>query len=139
MTPQPDIPDQQPAPDTRGNPRSMSSRAEPPEAAQSKDPGHPNVPQPPEPETEPADADFEHRPDELDADRIREAHRRMLGLPGDAGVEERVGANQRFHRSIWRAAGNRTVQDMLARLYLHVVRQTTLDDPERWARALEEH
>ncbi|MPZ87830.1 MAG: FCD domain-containing protein [Nitriliruptorales bacterium] len=75
----------------------------------------------------------------VDAARMREAHRRMVGLPGDAEAQQRVGANQRFHRAIWQAAGNRTVLDMLSRLYLHVVRHTTLTDHDRWRCALDEH
>lgn len=76
---------------------------------------------------------------DVDALRMREAHQRMVDLPDDADRENRVAANQRFHRTIWEAAGNRTVLDLLSRLYLNLVRHTTLMDPQRWQGAAEEH
>ncbi len=76
---------------------------------------------------------------EVDGLRLQEANRRMAEVPASAGASERVEANRRFHRAIWESAGNRTVLDLLTRLYLHLVRHTTLTDPDRWHGAVAEH
>lgn len=79
----------------------------------------------------------QHR--DADAWRLQETHHRMSSLPDTAGPSERVAANQAFHRAIWGSAGNRTVLDMLDRLYLHLVRHTTLTDADRWRGAIDQH
>lgn len=49
--------------------------------------------------------------------------------------------NREFHRALWAATHNETLQDLLERLDLHLVRypQTTLAYPGRWAEARREH
>lgn len=75
----------------------------------------------------------------VDAARMERAHRRMAALDGCAEPETRIAANRDFHTAVWKAAGNRTVEEVLSRLHLHSVRHTTLLDPERWRRAVTEH
>lgn len=50
-------------------------------------------------------------------------------------------ANDRFHRSVWRASHNRSLVDLLDRLSLHLGRYpaTTLSFPGRWERANDQH
>lgn len=54
---------------------------------------------------------------------------------------ELAAINRSFHRAIWRAAGNRTLLDMLERLAVHLRRYpaTTYSRAGRWEAALEEH
>ena len=75
----------------------------------------------------------------VDALRLREAHRRMAALSEGAGWSERVAVNQEFHRTIWESAGNHAILELLTRLYLQMVRHTTLNDPDRWSEAIAEH
>lgn len=75
----------------------------------------------------------------VDALRLREAHRRMVQLPEGSERSERVAVNQGFHRIIWESAGNQAILELLTRLYLQMVRHTTLTDPERWSEAIAEH
>jgi DNA-binding GntR family transcriptional regulator len=76
---------------------------------------------------------------DADAHRIRLAHDRLVLLPTDSPALVRVDANGRFHRAIWEAGRNRAVLDLLERLQLHLVRHTTLLDPDRWSRVADEH
>lgn len=76
---------------------------------------------------------------EVDAWRMKQAHGELMSMHADAEPHERVTANQRFHRAIWESAGNTTVLEMLTRLYLHLVRHTTLTDPDRWKAVGDEH
>ena len=50
-------------------------------------------------------------------------------------------ANSRFHQSVWHAAHNRSLVDLLDRLSLHLGRYpaTTLSFPGRWERGNEQH
>jgi DNA-binding GntR family transcriptional regulator len=50
-------------------------------------------------------------------------------------------ANERFHRSVWRASHNRSLVDLLDRLNMHLGRYpaTTLSFPGRWERGNEQH
>lgn len=75
----------------------------------------------------------------VDAARMTECHNRMAALPDEAEIRERIDANRRFHTAVWRAANNRTMHEVLARLHLSVVRHTTLTDPTRWHYARMEH
>lgn len=75
----------------------------------------------------------------VDALRLREAHHRMAQLSDAASRSDRVAANQDFHRVIWESAGNHAILELLTRLYLQMVRHTTLNDPARWSQAIAEH
>ena len=59
--------------------------------------------------------------------------------PSDSA--EMVAANDRFHRSLWRATHNRSMIDLLDRLSMHLGRYpaTTLAFPGRWERAARQH
>lgn len=56
-------------------------------------------------------------------------------------MEGMVATNRAFHRGIWDASHNETIQDLLDRLNLHLVRYpaTTLSDDGRWERSLQQH
>lgn len=60
-------------------------------------------------------------------------------MPVDSS--EMVAANDRFHRSLWRATHNRSMIDLLDRLSLHLGRYpaTTLAFPGRWERGSQQH
>lgn len=75
----------------------------------------------------------------VDALRLRQAHQRMAQLPDGSARSERVTVNQQFHRIIWESAGNHAILELLTRLYLQMVRHTTLNDRERWSQAISEH
>ncbi len=72
-----------------------------------------------------------------DARLIEEFHARMAALDEDAGVESRIAANSTFHTAVWKAARNRTLQDVLSGLHLHG--RTTLAMAPRLAEAVAEH
>ena len=59
----------------------------------------------------------------------------------NATPEEMAGINRSFHRTIWQAARNRTLADLLERLAVHLRRYpaTTYTRAGRWEEALEEH
>jgi DNA-binding GntR family transcriptional regulator len=54
---------------------------------------------------------------------------------------DRAIINRSFHRSIWGAAKNRTLSDLLERLAVHLRRYpaTTYQRPGRWETAIDEH
>lgn len=54
---------------------------------------------------------------------------------------ERARRNAVFHETLWRAAGNVVLVDLLQRLGLHLLRhpETTLAWPGRWEQSLDEH
>jgi DNA-binding GntR family transcriptional regulator len=54
---------------------------------------------------------------------------------------ELAGINRSFHRAIWQAARNRTLEDLLERLAVHLRRYpaTTYQRHGRWEEAIEEH
>lgn len=69
---------------------------------------------------------------------------RTLRLCQEIGIDDHgamVDANERFHRTVWRACHNESLVDVLERLNLHLSRYpgTTLGAPGRWAAALREH
>jgi DNA-binding GntR family transcriptional regulator len=66
------------------------------------------------------------------------ARDRSLGEPAD---ETRAATNMDFHRTIWRAAHNSVLEDLLQRLTVHLVRspRSTLSAPGRWVESLDEH
>jgi DNA-binding GntR family transcriptional regulator len=67
------------------------------------------------------------------------AHHMVEHKPEDP--HEMAAANERFHRSLWRATHNRSLVDLLDRLSLHLGRypSTTLAYPGRWERANAQH
>lgn len=75
----------------------------------------------------------------VDVGRMTTAHDRFAAMGDDASVQARVAANRDFHTAVWLAAKNRTILEVLSRLHLTVVRHTTLDDPNRWRAARDEH
>lgn len=54
---------------------------------------------------------------------------------------KRAAANRAFHEALWAASQSPTLVDLLDRLHVHLLRYptSTLDDDDRWARALDEH
>jgi DNA-binding GntR family transcriptional regulator len=58
-----------------------------------------------------------------------------------AEASDMMAANDRFHRSVWRATHNRSMIDLLERLSLHLGRYpaTTLSFPGRWERGCQQH
>jgi DNA-binding GntR family transcriptional regulator len=65
----------------------------------------------------------------------------MMTAMEDLTPQSMAGANDRFHRSVWRASHNRSLVDLLDRLSLHLGRYpaTTLSFPGRWERANQQH
>jgi DNA-binding GntR family transcriptional regulator len=59
----------------------------------------------------------------------------------DPSAEQMASYNRQFHEAIWNASHNRTLVDLLARLFIHLRRypSTTLTFPGRWDEALVEH
>jgi len=79
------------------------------------------------------------RATELDRIRLRAAQDAMLRTGGDP--RERAAANRRFHEAIWEASHSPTIDDLLRRLHVHLIRYptTTLTYPDRWDEVLREH
>ena len=61
-----------------------------------------------------------------------------IDLARDGAMME---SNRAFHQALWAATHNETLQDLLQRLDVHLVRypETTLAYPGRWEQAKEEH
>ena len=78
---------------------------------------------------------------DLDLVRLRREHQRMLELAADAEPATLAQANSRFHETVWTAAHNGTLVDLLRHLNAHLTRYpaTTLPHPGRWAAVLDEH
>jgi DNA-binding GntR family transcriptional regulator len=69
---------------------------------------------------------------------------RIFGTMAEAKAAtplELAGINRSFHRAIWQAARNRTLEDLLERLAVHLRRYpaTTYARHGRWEEALDEH
>lgn len=76
----------------------------------------------------------------LDLMEMKRLARQLEDLP--SGHDAQLAAeNLAFHRSVRRASHNQSLDDLLARLDLHVARYpaTTLSQPGRWQQANEEH
>jgi DNA-binding GntR family transcriptional regulator len=77
-----------------------------------------------------------------DFDRIRLVRLLQAGRAADpTDPPALVRVNNDFHRGIWDASHNETLQDLLGRLTMHLLRYpaTTLAAPGRWEQALHEH
>lgn len=72
--------------------------------------------------------------------QMRELAEHMKAMD-NSDPQAMVEANDRFHRSVWRASHNRSLMDLLDRLSLHLGRYpaTTLSYPGRWERANDQH
>jgi DNA-binding GntR family transcriptional regulator len=79
------------------------------------------------------------RSTELDRMRLRSAHEAMLRAGDDPAV--RAKANRTFHEAIWQASHSPTLDDLLQRLNVHLIRYptTTLSYDDRWEAVLAEH
>lgn len=77
---------------------------------------------------------------DLDLMLIEKAHRNMCEATA-SGTGEMVEVNRAFHTALWRAGGNKTLADLLARLNIQLQRyhSTTLSEPGRWDEANREH
>ena len=63
----------------------------------------------------------------------------MIDVEDDAAAKAK--ANRRFHEAVWTASHNPTLEDLLHRLNVHLVRYptTTLTHGDRWEAVLREH
>ena len=79
------------------------------------------------------------RSTELDRMRLRAAHEAMLRAGEDPAA--RAATNRAFHEAIWQASHSPTLDDLLRRLNVHLIRypSTTLRWGERWEAVLAEH
>lgn len=71
---------------------------------------------------------------------LRQAHRRYIAA-GEKDQQERVLVNRRFHATVWEAAHQPALADLLRRIELQLGRFpiTTLSYPGRWETSIEEH
>ena len=77
---------------------------------------------------------------ELDLLRLKAAQQAMREADAD-DARALAQTNRHFHETLWHAAHNSTLVDLLARLHAHLLRypETTLSRPGRFAEALDEH
>lgn len=78
------------------------------------------------------------RASEFDVARLRATAQRMAEA---TSPEERARTNREFHEAMWAASHSPTLNDLLGRLNVHLVRypRTTLESDERWKEAVNEH
>ncbi|MGH9102973.1 MAG: GntR family transcriptional regulator [Acidimicrobiales bacterium] len=86
-----------------------------------------------------ARAAAQHRTD-FDLSQLRAIHEEFSSLPPN-DVPRRVVWNTRFHTMLWKASHNSTLEDVMARLIVHVARypESTLGVPDRWEQVVSEH
>lgn len=75
----------------------------------------------------------------LDRIRLRSAHEAMLAPTSDPKL--RAELNRKFHEAVWKASHSPTMDDLLRRLNVHLIRYptTTLTFGDRWSTVLTEH
>lgn len=68
-------------------------------------------------------------------------HRLLNRLDAIDDLDTKVEANARFHRTVWRAAHNASLTDLLERLDLYLARYPAgaLSTPGRWDRTCDQH